>query len=191
LGRPIGANSLRLYAPTLADHPLRPASWSRTAAVTAARLVVVALSLAGIVAMHGLSVADVGGVHQSPVMLGSAQNAAHASAVADPHAPSDSTAVAVAPADPNGDPMAAVGEGLALPADPTLSFEPAADGFGHSDIGSCVAILLALVALAILRLRILGRGTGGPPARLVRALAATAARAPPQPIFLFLCVFRN
>ncbi|WP_219419646.1 hypothetical protein [Pseudonocardia nigra] len=61
---------------------------------------------------------------------------------------------------------------------------------GHGVMAGCVVILLGLFVAAALRR--LGSGTRptGPRTPSRRCIASAAARAPPPPLFLSLCVFR-
>jgi hypothetical protein len=126
----------------------------RALAVIAIRLAVVGLGLAGIVAMHGLSVTDAGGMHRSPV----------AATSHDAHEQVDT---------PDPAPGCSTGEDC------------------HLAMAGCLAILLGLIGFAALRLQHVSRSAGGPPTSFRRAFAPPAARAPPRPIFLSLCVFRT
>jgi hypothetical protein len=137
---------------------------STAAATAVGHLVLLALSLTGIVAMHGLASTGADGMHRS-------------------------TITAAVASGPHGTPKAepTVGHG-GLPA--AMSSAPGEEHDGHELMAGCVAVLLGLlVALALRRLpsgaRLTGRFT-----ITVRRSLASAARAPPHPLFLSLCVFR-
>ncbi len=131
------------------------------------RLVVLALTLAGFVAMHGLASADTGGAHcGAPAALLQAsvthtsidQPAHHDSAITDAHS---TQADAPAPSRTSDELM----------------------------IGCLLALLGTLVAIGLRLLR--GRGAvivSAPPRQALAWLRT--ARGPPDPLFLSLCVFR-
>jgi hypothetical protein len=167
-----------------ADSRALPASGHRIPLVAVIRLVVVAMSLAGIVAMHGLSVPDMGGSHCGPVT--SASDPGHSAA-----ALSAATAVSGARQDPTGRLMAAGAGVPALRDNSVPEFGPTARHADCAAMASCVAILLGLIGLAALHRLLVGRRTARALTGFRFAFATAPGRAPPQPIFLFLCVFRT
>jgi hypothetical protein len=132
------------------------------------RLVLLGLTLAGVVAMHGLASIDATGVHRSAV------GAAVVPMVEGPAVTGKSGR--------HGPP--AMGE-------PRTGMAPGAEHDGHELMAGCVGVLLGL--LAAIGLRVLGRAHGGTDlvAPLVGRLVRSAPRGPPQPIFLALCVVRR
>ena len=130
------------------------------------RLVVLALTLAGFVAMHGLASAGGGEAHcGSPATLLLAGDAPVEQSVPRHDSP----------------PVGAHDTRVAVPT-------PSHDS-DELMVGCLVALLVALVAIGL-------RLLGGPGAVVVPALARQAlawlrtARGPPDPLFLSLCVFR-
>jgi hypothetical protein len=158
--------------------------------IAVARLVVVALSLAGILAMHGLAVTDHGGTHQGPITLGADSGAPHGDKSAGMGGPDDMSA-ALIPRPSSDSDQGTAGGGRFEALGDVPAFNPAESGLDHMAIASCVAVLLGLVGLAALRLRRLNRSAREPLSPVRHRLTATSARAPPEPIFLFLCVFRT
>jgi hypothetical protein len=132
------------------------------------RLVVLALTLAGFVTMHGLASAAADGAHCGAPAALLLTNDAHGT-VDQPAAHHDS---------------ALVGE------HGTRADAPASSrGSDELMVGCLLALLGTLVAIG---LRLLGgsnAGTASAPARQALAWLRTA-RAPPDPLFLSLCVFR-
>lgn len=132
------------------------------------RLVVLALTLVGFVAMHGLASADGGVAHcgSPPVLL----------LAADPH-------------DTVGQPTAHLDTSIVVEhGDHAGTPAPTRDS-DDMMVGCLLALIGALVAIGL-------RLLGGPYASAVRPAARRAwawlcaARGPPEPLFLSLCVFR-
>jgi hypothetical protein len=138
----------------------------------ALRLLVLALTLAGFVAMHGLASAGSDGSHCAPpvALISSAATAAHDMA-------DSSTAVAT-------------GVHVDLASDPTVASVGSTHGDGDELMAGCLLALLGgLVALVLRLLRMSAEHI--PSSSVSSALSrARAARAPPPPLFLSLCVFR-
>lgn len=144
----------------------------------ALRFLVMALTLAGFVAMHGLASAGGDSSHCAPpvALISSGDTGAH-----------DTTAHGVA------DSSAAMAAGLHL--DLSSDSTVASAGGTRSDGGSkfmagcLLALLGGIVALLLRLLRMSAQHI--PPSTVSSALSrARAARAPPPPLFLSLCVFR-
>ena len=133
------------------------------------RLVVVALTLAGFVALHALGSVAGNGTHcgSAPALM----------LVADAHTTTDHS-TAHAPVSTNRD-------------DITRAVTPIR---GHSSEDATTGCLLALFgALVLIGLRLLrrfGTDTASPRVRNASAWLHTA-RAPPGPLYLSLCVFRR
>ncbi|HXV92300.1 MAG TPA: hypothetical protein VD813_03290 [Pseudonocardia sp.] len=146
-------------------------------------MVVLAVSLAGILAMHGMSVTDAAGAHRSPIALGSAEPTHHGEAVTGTDRVPGGSAAGLRATHPTVD-------AAAPPGRPSTALGPAGDHSDHAAMAGCIAVLLGLIGAIALRLRHVGR-TGGralPVAGLL--IDSGGARAPPRPIFLSLCVFR-
>jgi hypothetical protein len=153
----------------------RPASWAAVNlravgtwgfAVGVARLVLLTLAAAGFIAMHGVSATDPGGAHHNPMNV---------SATIEHAGPS--------PAEHAGrDTAAQMPTALRL-------FAPGEDD-GHGLMAACLFVLLSVLAGVTLH-ALLGRGGVGALNR-PRPMGGghRRSRAPPQPIFLTLCVFR-
>jgi hypothetical protein len=126
------------------------------------RLILLALAATGFLAMHGIAATDPVAGHVSPL---------------DAHS-------VVAPVGPS--------EGMhdSEPAASTMGPEPACDGSCHDDMAACAFILLTVLAGAVLHALGIGAGRTWPNISNVRWSRRGPARAPPQPIFLSLCVFR-
>lgn len=168
--------------------PLGPAG--RVSLSALARLVVVAVSLAGIIAMHGLAVADHAGLHQSPITSAGDPGTRHMDDSGGTNGPDDrATAPAARPDLDLHQRVSDAGDSGAV--GDTAVVEPAGKGMDHLAMASCVAVLLSLVGLAVLGLRRINRSGHEPMTMIRRGFAATSARAPPKPIFLLLCVFRT
>jgi hypothetical protein len=133
----------------------------------ALRLVVLALTPAGFVAMHGVAATDGAGLHRSTIHTAAAphHHAGSAAPAADSHLDTPGTAHATA-----------------------VSGPARYDGH-HVTAGCLLALLGAVTALAI---RLLGRGAvGGTPTAPVPAPAGPyRPRPPPRPLFRVLCVYR-
>ena len=135
------------------------------------RLVVLALTLAGFVAMHGVASAA-GGAHCGAPPALMATTDAHA--VAHGSAADHGTTTAMAH-------RAGIGAGVGAPV-------PSPDS-DDLMVGCLLALLGALVAIG---LRLLGRSSDNAILNVRQAQAwLRAARAPPDPLFLSLCVFRQ
>jgi hypothetical protein len=138
-------------------------------AIAVGRLVVLALTLAGLVAMHGLASVDGAGLHRSAL------------------------SIAVSPIGP--DTPIPVGAHGANDSGPLGHIDGAArspvDHDGHGGIGSCLGILLSLLT----GLGLYALGAGGPARDLLERVLARPVpaipRAPPRPIFLALCMWRR
>ena len=134
-------------------------------------LIVLALTLVGFAAMHGLASTDGYGTHCDSL---------HAL-----------TSTAQGPVDD----MAGDAPATTVAAHPSLSPSAAfsvqsADHGGHELMTGCLLALLgALVALILRLLRVLAVQSA-PPANLSTPSGQRTARAPPHPLFLSLCVFR-
>lgn len=137
------------------------------------RLVVLALTLAGFVTMHGLAAADAGPAHCGlPAALLLTDGDAHPSAHPSAHQPMGHHDNAL------------VGEHGMRAAAPA----PARDS-DELMIGCLLALLGTLAAIGLRLVSGPHAGTASASAR--RALAwLRPARAPPDPLFLSLCVFR-
>ncbi len=118
--------------------------------------------------MHGLATSDGAGQHRSAVGLVLAPSADHP---------------------PMG---TAAGPDVAMPAhDPArTTVDDTQRHDGHGAMAACVAVLLGLLGVIALRLLRAGAGIGGVRTPFPRRSTAAAARAPPRPRFLSLCVFR-
>jgi hypothetical protein len=138
------------------------------------RLVVLALTLAAFVAMHGLTAAGGGEAHcGSPAAL---------LLTSDGHS-TDGTTGAL-------DPPAAHHD--STPGDDHHTGAEAPTSSHDSDelmVGCLLALLGTLVAIGLRLLDGPGTGTASAPARQALTWLRTA-RAPPDPLFLSLCVFR-
>lgn len=148
-----------------------------TARYDAFRLVVLALTLVGFVAMHGLASAGSGSAHCAvpDILLSSAGEAGHDMAGHD-MAGGRAATTADAHAGPAADSTAA---------SPTNT----GDDGGTSVAGCLLALLGGLVALA---LRLVRSSSGHTPIRPASSalVRERPARAPPRPLFLSLCVIR-
>jgi hypothetical protein len=151
-------------------------------ALTVCRLVVLGLTLVGIVAMHGLASTDAAGQHRTPldVTMTSGTHAAAPIPLVPTH---DGPRTGSPPAPAFADLPAAPAAG------PVLTQGEQHDG--HGLMAACIAILLGMLAALALRVLRVGRGTDKLLTSARRWSRAAAARAPPQPLFLSLCVFRN
>ncbi|GAA1194525.1 hypothetical protein GCM10009608_32470 [Pseudonocardia alaniniphila] len=151
--------------------------------LSAWRLIVLAFTLAGIVAMHGLASTDPAGQHQSALDVTMAPGT---------HEPPTVPAV---PA--HGQGQNAMPAAHAVPVDllPRLSDDvvltPGNQHDGHDLMAACLAVLLGLLAAVVLALLRSWRGPDWIANATRRWSTAAAARAPPRPLFLSLCVFRN
>jgi hypothetical protein len=151
-------------------------------ALTVCRLVVLGLTLVGIVAMHGLASTDAAGQHRTPLDV-TMTSGTHAAAPIAPEPPHDGPRTDSPSAHAFADMPAAPAVG------PVLTRGEQHDG--HGLMAACVAILLGMLAALALRVLRVGRGTDALPTTTRRGLRGAAARAPPQRLFLSLCVFRN
>jgi hypothetical protein len=131
-------------------------------AVGVVRLVLLALAATGFLAMHGIAATDPVAGHVSPL---------------DAHS-------AVAPVEPSD------GMHDSEPAASTMAPEPACDGGCHDDMAACAFILLTVLAGVVLHALGIGAGSTWTNLSTVVWPRRGPARAPPQPIFLSLCVFR-
>ncbi|WP_433290603.1 hypothetical protein ACQPZQ_45045 [Pseudonocardia sp. CA-142604] len=142
-----------------------------------------AFTLAGIVAMHGLASTDPAGQHQS------ALDVTMAPGTVEP------PAVPAVPA--RGQRQNAMPAAHAAPVDlPTrlsdgVVFTQGNQHDGHDLMAACLAVLLGLLAAVALALVGSWRGSDWMANATRRWSTAAAARAPPRPLFLSLCVFRN
>jgi hypothetical protein len=145
--------------------------------LTACRLVVLGLTLVGIVAMHGLASTDAAAQHRTPLDV-TMPSGTHAALVPSQGGP------------PTGGPAAPRFVDLlpAPPVDPVLTQGEQHDG--HDLMAACIAILLGVLALALRVLRV-GHDTDTLLTTTRRWSRTASARAPPRPLFLSLCVFRN
>ena len=147
------------------------------------RLVVLGLTLAGIVAMHGLASTDAAGQHQSALDMtmasGTHETPSMLSVPVDGDPPTGMPAVDA----PLADMIAASGGGLVL--------MPGKQHEGHELMAACVVILLGLLAALVLSLLGIGHGLDRILTPTRCWFSAAAARAPPRPLHLSLCVFRN
>jgi hypothetical protein len=124
------------------------------------RLVLLALAATGFLAMHGIAATDPVAGHVSPL---------------------DSHAV-IAPVAPS--------EGMhAAPTMAPDSVSPT-PGHDHDDMAACAFILLTVLAGVVLHALGIGAGSTWTNLSTVVWSRRGPARAPPQPIFLSLCVFR-
>ena len=142
----------------------------------ALRLLVLTLTLAGFVAMHGLASAGGDSSHCAPPVapVSSGDTGAH-----------DATAHGMA------DSSSAVAAGLHLDFSSGSTFASAGGirSGGGFMTGCLLALFGGIVALLLRLLRLSAQPT--PPSAVSSALSRTwAARAPPPPLFLSLCVFR-
>jgi hypothetical protein len=139
------------------------------------RLVVLALTLTGFVAMHGVASSAAGAHCGAPPALVTTSDA-HGGAYGVPHGltADHGTTTAVAH-------LASVGAGVGAPMP-----SPNSDDLM---VGCLLALLGALMAIGLRLLGWSGTSTATPGVRRAGAWLRTA-RAPPNPLFLSLCVFR-
>jgi hypothetical protein len=126
------------------------------------RLTLLALAATGFLAMHGIAATDPVAGHVSPLD-------AHSVVAAD--GPSD-------------------GKHDSEPAASTMAPAPACDDACHDDMAACAFILLTVLAGVVLHALGIGAGSTWTNLSTVVWSRRGPARAPPQPIFLSLCVFR-
>ena len=135
------------------------------------RLIVLALTLVGFVAMHGLASTDGDGTHCDP--LHALMSTAHGS-VDDMAGDAPATTAAAHP-----DLIASV----------TFSVQ-SADHDAHELMTGCLLALLGALAALILRLLRVPAVQSASTTNLSTPSGQWTARAPPHPLFLSLCVFR-
>jgi hypothetical protein len=151
--------------------------------LTVSRFVVLALSLVGIVAMHGLASDDASGRHCMSFGVTMASEPHSAASIA--HVLTQDDVQASGPLT-----HTALGDVAAVPTvGPILT--PGDQDDGHGMMTACVAILLSMLVALALRLLRMGRGADTLRTSTHRWYQAAAARAPPRPLFLSLCVFRT
>ena len=135
------------------------------------RLIVLALTLVGFVAMHGLASTDGDGTHCDP--LHALMSTAHGS-VDDMAGDAPATTAAAHP-----DLIASV----------TFSVQ-SADHDAHELMTGCLLALLGALAALVLRLLRVPAVESASTTNLSTPSGQWTARAPPHPLFLSLCVFR-
>jgi hypothetical protein len=157
--------------------------------VSVCRLVVLALTLAGIVAMHGLASTNAAGQHR--MTLDVTVTSAHRDTPPMIPAPVHrNTPIGTPPVHAVPPVHAAPADTLA-PSGDNLTPAPDKQHERHELMAACVVILLGLLAALVLPLLRIYRGLDEILTATRRWSTAAAARAPPQPLFLSLCVFRN
>jgi hypothetical protein len=127
-----------------------------------ARLLLVVAALTGFLAMHGLATTDAAGAHH----LGSI-SVQHDAGVAVPGASSH--------------------DAMATEAEAAPEQEPAQH---DAVMAGCVFVLLAVAGTLALRALWVTAARCASARTVLRALSHGPARAPPCPVFVFLCVFR-
>jgi hypothetical protein len=153
------------------------------AGVSVCRFVLLALTLAGIVAMHGLASCDAVGQHRMAPDVTMASGTPETPPMLPVSVHGDTRTGIPALHAALADMIAPSGDGLVL--------APGKQHEGHELMAACVVILLGLLAALVLPLLRTFRGLDGILAATRRWSTGAAARAPPRPLFLSLCVFRN